>query len=217
MSFHSANFLHWFADSKVSDESSRPLIVYRGEHGAADLWNNGNNRTRKWGNYQTHLGALSFGSLNAARTYALNPNRRDDIPSAPRVTSAYLSIQNPVMNRPGDPYVELPDIAKAIGQRRARKIALDFKDYITHTCNWCDRIGSDFESFEEYFGSKSFDLDELYFVAYALFDDMRYAAVFKRAGFDGAIHGGDGVTFGETEFKVFGAEQVWPVSTENVR
>ena len=90
---------------------------------------------------------------------------------------------------------------------------MGLKDYITHTNNWCDRIGPRFSSFEEYFGSKSFALEDLYFNAYALFDDPQYAALFKDAGFDGAIHGGSGTTFDEAEYKVFSAKQVWPLST----
>jgi hypothetical protein len=210
-----ASFLPWFENSKVTDEFGHPLVVYRGEHGPIDLQVDENDHLRKWGGFQTRLGALSFGSERAAMTYALKPNRQDDFPLAPRVASAHLSIRNPVMNQPNDPFVELGDIARAVGANLAKKIAVDMKDHITNTNRWSDEIGLVFETFDDYFRSASFSFEDLYFDAYALFDEPTYAAMFKVAGFDGAIHGGSGATFGETEFKVFGAKQVWPLSSRS--
>jgi hypothetical protein len=162
------HLLRWFGDSKVTDEFGRPLIVYRGEHGALNAGIEGDWCTQGFGTFQTRLAALTFGSASAAKLYALNPNSRDDFPVAPRVFSAYLSIQNPIMNRPDDPFVELDDIAKAVGKDVARDIAIHFSDHITNTCNWLDDIGTKFETFENYLNSSSFNLSDIYFDAYAL-------------------------------------------------
>ena len=102
-----------------------------------------------------------------------------------------------------------PDIADVFGKNIALQIAFEMQKHIINTCNWCDRIGKDFENFNEYFNSSDFSLLDLYFDAYAFFDEPHYVAMLRKAGFDGAIHGGNGVTFGEAEFKVFGTNQVW--------
>ena len=101
---------------------------------------------------------------------------------SPRLFSGYLRIQNPIMNRPDDQFVELDDIARAIGKAAAREAAFHFRDHITNTCNWLDDIGMKFETFENYLNSRSFSLSNLYFDAYALFDDTHYSAFFRNAG-----------------------------------
>jgi hypothetical protein len=201
--------MRWFGNSKVTGEFGHPLVVYRGEHGSLNVATDGNRIQDRFGSFQTRLAALSFGTVSAAKLYALKPNNRDDFPVAPRLYSAYLSIQNPIMNRPDDPFVELDDIAKAVGKSVARDVAIHFGDHITNTCNWLDDIGMKFETFENYLNSSSFNLSDIYFDAYALFDDGQYAPIFRNAGFDGVIHGGCGETFGEAEYKVFSAKQVW--------
>jgi hypothetical protein len=211
MRHRSAEFLKWFGRSIVSDKFGNPLVVFRGEHGPRELAPATDDQSQKWGAFQTRLGALSFGSAKAASVYAMNPNRQDDWPFAPRVTAAHLSIQNPVMNRPEDPFVELEDIARAVGKAMTRKIALAMKDHIMHTNRWCDDIGPNFEKFDDYFNSSVFKFEDIYFSAYALFDDTRYVSIFSAAGFDGASHGGSGGTFGEAEYKVFSADQVLPL------
>jgi hypothetical protein len=206
------NFLEWFGRSIVSDKFGNPLVVFRGEHGPIELAPATGDQNQKWGAFQTRLGALSFGSAMAASVYAMNPNWQDDWPFSPRVTAAHLSIQKPVMNRPHDPFVELEDIARAVGKAVTREIALAMKDHITHTNRWCDDIGQNFENFDDYFYSSVFKFEDIYFDAYALFDDTRYVSIFRAAGFDGASHGGSGGTFGEVEYKVFSVDQVWPLT-----
>lgn len=209
--FHS-HFLNWHEGSKVVDESGLPLVAYRGEHGPLNEETEANSNTEGFGAFQTRLAALSFGSAAAAKLYALKPNNRDDFPAAPRIYSAYLQIQRPMMNRPDDPFVELDDIARAAGKEVAKDAAFQFSEHITNTCNWVDEIGMKFETVENYLNSNFFNLSDLYFDAYALFDDAKYAQIFRKSGFDGAIHGGSGETAGEAEYKVFSAKQVWLLS-----
>jgi hypothetical protein len=211
------HFLSWFAGSRVADECGRPLVVYRGEHGPLAAGIEGKWSKEGFGIFQARLAALSFGSAGAAKLHALKPNNRDDFPVAPRLYSAYLSIQNPVMNRPDDPFVELDDVVKALGKEVARDIAIQFSEHITNTCNWFDSIGMKFETFENYLNSSVFNLSDIYFDACALFDDAQYTSIFRNAGFDGAIHGGCGETFGEAEYKVFGTKQVWLLSSGDNR
>ena len=202
----------WFAGTRVIDEFGGPLVVYRGEHGPPHCADDQGSCEEPFGLFQTRLPTLSFGSASAARLYATKPNNRNDVLISPRLFSGYLCIQNPVMNRPDDQFVELEDIARAIGKKAAREAAVHFKDHITNTCNWIDDIGMKFETFENYLNSRSFNLSDLYFDAYALFDDTHHSAIFRDAGYDGAIHGGCGETSGEPEYKVFSPEQVWLLS-----
>ena len=120
------------------------------------------------------------------------------------------------MNRPNDPFVELDEIARAVGKEAATGIAVHFSDHITNTCNWLDEIGTRFETFENYLNSNSFNLSDIYFDAYALFDNAHYVSIFRSVGFDGVIHGGCGETFGEAEYKVFEAKQVWALSQKDL-
>jgi hypothetical protein len=52
---------------------------------------------------------------------------------------------------------------------------------------------------------------ELYFDAFPLFDDPKWVERFKAAGYDGAIHGGNGESALTAEYKVFDRSQVKPV------
>ena len=102
----SDHFFRWFRESKVTDGRGMPLAVYRGEHGAAPKFRNKTTYKTKY-QYQSRCGALSFGSVRSALTYAIKPNKCDDFPVAPRVMSCILSIQKPFLNQPNDPYVQM--------------------------------------------------------------------------------------------------------------
>jgi hypothetical protein len=198
-------FERWFAGSVVTDPAGCPLLTYRGEHGKIEEAHFSQSEPY----FQSRLGSLSFGSAAAASTYALTPNVTHESAISPRISSAYLSIKNPVINRPDDPYIELDEISQALGKKSAIEIAWRFQDYITHTNNWCDNIGVYFPDFECYANSDKFSLSDLYFSAHAIFDEAEYTALFGDAGFDGAIHGGSGATFGQPEYKVFSGNQIW--------
>ena len=88
--------------------------------------------------------------------------------------------------------------------------------FIMNTSKWVDDIGKSYQNFDQYFNSNQFCLKDLYFDAYALFDDHLCVAKFREAGFDGAIHAGCGETFGEIEYKVFSEKQVWPLHCAHV-
>lgn len=185
--------------SKVVDVFGDPLIVYRGEHGAPD------NRTR----FQSRMGSISFGSEAAARFYSCRPNRISDIVVEPRVISAFLSIQRPVMNRACDPFIEFREIELVLGFDKAREMALRMSPHIENTNNWIDRLGREYETVSAFLLSGISSLEKLYVDAYPVFDDVQFVHWFRSAGFDGAIHGGTGVTAGETEFKIFSASQAY--------
>lgn len=197
----SANFTQWFGASKVVDGQGKPLRVFRGEHGP--LQDNGGPSAA--GTFRSRYGALSFGDADTASFYASEPNDSDDTAEAPTVYPVYLKIENPVVNTPGDPFIELGAIATMLGEQEARRIALKFAGHIENTNNWT-------ENFAGYgsVGDALADgrLNDLYFMAYPLFDDPDEVAKFMQFGYDGAIHDGSGRNAGETEYKVFSREQV---------
>lgn len=170
--------------------------VYRGEHGLA-------------GNLlQTRLGSLSFGSCKAARVYANNPNVRGDIPQSPRIIRANITIKNPVINCPDDPFLEMATLIATLGYEQAKATAVRFENYVYDTDNWVSNFSNDYRNVGELILRKPELLVELYCLAYPVFDDYETVRLFKERGFDGAIHAGSGETLDEAEYKVFNKEQV---------
>lgn len=199
------NFWRWFGDSKVVDAEGRPLVAYRGEHGLSDT------------QFHTQLGSLSFGSKDAANTYSTDPNDYRMIPESPRVIPSYLKISNPVMHVDEDPFIELGDIAAALGNKEAIRIAKKFSDAIEGTGNWTEEINGDdqYSGVTEFLDKHPDRVNELYFDAYQYLDDAEEVAKLKAAGFDGAIHGGNGETAGENEYKIFDENQAKSATGNN--
>jgi len=197
----------WFGDSVVVDLDGRPLIVYRGEHGSLDVATG----DTVGASAQTRLGSISFGSRHCADRYAMKPNVVSDHADAPRITPAFLSIQRPVMNRPDDPFIELRDLANALGDEATRRIAIELAPFVEHTNNWDENFADRFSSVEVMTRECSDYVDLLFLDAYAVFDCARYVDWLKAAGYDGAVHGGAGESMGEAEYKVFSENQILPI------
>lgn len=180
----------------VSDLDQMPLVVFRGEHGeSTELIHS---RTR----------AISFGTACAASEYAQHPNRRGDTAFAPRVTPVYLTIRNPALDNRDDPFIEMGDIVEKLGRHRAELIARRFADHVENTGNWVEGFAHDFESVEHLLDMEPDRLADLYLDAYPVFDDDEVVGWFAEAGYDGAIHMGNGITALEPEYKVFDKSQV---------
>jgi hypothetical protein len=187
-------FKAWFGDSVVKDEAGNPLVVYRGQHGAS-------------GELESRLGALSFGSREAASLYASEPNDRRDFAEAPVVFPVYLSIQKPVILNLDDPFIDVTDAAEASGLAPA-EIATKFKDAIENTGRWEALQDEGFTSVADMVERAPERLNELYFNAYEAFDDADLVERFKANGYDGAVHIGNGETATEAEYKVFSPNHV---------
>jgi hypothetical protein len=180
----------------VSDPNRHPMIVYRGEHGTSTEPVHSPNR------------AISFGTAVAASSYAISPNNRSDMPAAPRVMAAYLSIAKPVIDNRDDPFIEMGTILEKLGRDKTERIARRFAGHIENTGNWVDGFAHDFESVEQLLDLEPERLSELYLDAYPVFDDDEVVGWFADAGYDGAIHLGNGETALEEEFKVFDRSQI---------
>ena len=196
-------FWQWFNESIVVDGLGRPLVVYRGEHGLVEQSTV----------FQSRLGSLSFGSADAARIYANQPNDRllDPFVRNARILPVYLRLERPLINEPSDPYVEFRDLSQLLGSECLTEIAKDFSCEIMQTSNWV-------ENFKEFSGPQQVAseapgrLNDLYFVSYALLDSKKWVERIGAAGFDGAIHCGLGATSCEPEYKVFSPQQAWVIS-----
>jgi N12 class adenine-specific DNA methylase len=203
----SEEFKRWFGGSKIVDKDGQPLKVYRGEHGAGAT-----------GKLQSRRGSLSFGSLDAAETYAAVPNDHEDNADHPRIYPAYLRITKPVINTPDEPFIDFKQIADAIGKEKALTIARELENEATNTNRWMDELRQEYDTPLEFLQKNPVSKwNELYMDAYHVFDRPQYVDWFKAAGYDGAIHGGNGDTAHDVEYKVFDADQVRSVFAPEVQ
>jgi hypothetical protein len=83
------------------DATGKPVTTYRGEYGASNM-------------PSTQLGSYTFGSKEAANLYASSPNNSRNVVEAMKVFPAQLSIRNPLVNTPDDPFVDLKFLRKAL-------------------------------------------------------------------------------------------------------
>lgn len=188
-----AGFNLWNEGNYAVDGEGRPLLVFRGEHGVAESV------------FQSRIGSLSFGSLETAVHYALNPNDRREQVREPRLIPAYLTIKNPVMVDANDPFIDLSLIAAAVGHEKARQIAVDLEQLILRTSYF---EGVKCDSLDSYLTDHPSALGDLYVDAFHVFDSHEYVEWFRQAGFDGAVHCGAGASMQTAEYKVFSPEQV---------
>lgn len=170
-------------------------VAYRGEHGEETAG----------ATFHTRQQALSFGSAKSARTYAKSPNNTHDQVTSPRLFKVKVAIENPFVNQPDDPFLEFSDIRRALGDERALAIAFEAEDHLMNTDNFnellddhsCDTLGE----LSEIMGETL--LDSLYVDAYVVLDQPEVIEDLREAGYDGAVHGGNGETAFEAEYKVF--------------
>lgn len=180
----------------VVAEGGQPIVVYRGEHGESP------------GLIHARTRAISFGSAAAASEYAQHPNRPGDIAVAPRVIAAYLLIANPVIDNRDDPFIEMGTIVDKLGRDKAERIARRFAAHIENTGNWVEGFSHDYDSVEHLLDLEPGRITDLYLDAYPVFDDDEVVEWFAHAGYDGAIHLGNGMTALEPEYKVFDGDQI---------
>lgn len=180
----------------VVAEDGQPVVVYRGEHGLLP------------GLVHARTRAVSFGSATAASEYARHPNKRGDVAVAPRVTPAYLAISNPVIDNRDDPFIEMGTIVDKLGRDKAERIARRFASHIENTGNWIEGFSHDYDSVEHLLDLEPGRITDLYLDAYPVFDDDEVVGWFAAAGYDGAIHLGNGITALEPEYKVFDHAQI---------
>lgn len=198
---HELPLIEWFGQSRARGPGGAPAVLYRGEHGALvdgeHLQSRGN--------------SLSFtADRDAANTYALSPNdsQLDRVAEAPRVTLVHLKIENPIIENHNDPFIELSHLVEKLGRREAKRIALKFDNDIQHTGNWEENYAREADGVAKLLKKKPNELENLYFNAYKFLDDIAEIERLKKAGYDGAIHIGNGETAGSLEYRVFSSRQV---------
>lgn len=184
-------------------DSAVNVAVFRGEHGDG-------------GELESRGKALSFGSRDVATIYAISPNVTTDPGLNPRILETEVTIYRPVINQPDDPFLEGADIIKALGVDEAKSLFLAEAEHLGNTDNFWEI--ADAMSVED--GEPSVMLAEmlrikgdslisqLYIDAYVVFDNDDYVQKFINAGFDGVVHGGNGMSHSEAEYKVFSPSQV---------
>lgn len=183
-------------DTVVKDKQGAPLKVYRGEHSDLDAGDNG---------VKTLLGSISFGDTSTASTYACEPNNSSLKADAPRVYPAYLIINRPFFNDPGDPFVDFGYLEKHLGKQVSDQFFLKHAAFAENTNNWQDEINPDNEwgNIAEFHEAHPERMSELYMELYPLLDDPDFIAILRTKGFDGAIYCGSGVNGSDDEYRVF--------------
>jgi hypothetical protein len=192
-----AAFKDWFGDSVVRDENGEPLVVYRGQHGAS-------------GELESRLPSLTFSTAQAASLYAEQPNNRADTAQAPVVFPVYLAVENPIVNDPTDPYIDLSVLEAALGRDAVVAVARQFAADLEQTGAWDAFDG--FENIEDVIARAPERLGELPVLAFKVLDDAALVEKLRAAGFDGAVHGGVGQTFESPEYRVFDEAQIKSVN-----
>jgi GNAT superfamily N-acetyltransferase len=202
-------FKAWFGDSKVVDPKGNPLPVYRGEHGA---FHENKDLTSK-------LASYTFGAdPETANLYATEPNDRRDTVEAPRVIPVYLRIENPFINAPDDPFIDLSYIQSKLGRAAAEAIALAHADHIRDTGSWMENVNEDgeFDTIQDVIDNAPQKLGELCFLTFQLLDgfmtedgkrDSRFVELIKSKGYDGAIYMGMGDNSDDIEYRIFSQNQ----------
>lgn len=174
------------------------MLVYRGEYGM----------TASEQPFHTRLPVIYFGELEVAKHYAFHPNQRGDVVINPRVIAADITILQPFINTPYDPYLEIKTVVERLGIHEALRIAMKFQSWIQQTDYWIEDISPKGVTVEQLYSKQTNKFMELYFQAYPFFCDAEEINRLKALGYDGAIHGGSGVaSAGRIEYCVFDAAQ----------
>lgn len=191
-------FKDWFSGSKVVTEDGQPRMVYRGEHGAtAD------------GELQTVLGNYTFSECpDVASTYAMRPNDFRLKPEQSRVVPAYLAIHKPVLSLLDDPFAELGDLEQKLGREFMTRMAIKHDGHVENTNNWQEDVGVGYDTVETFLHANPDGLSRLYMNAYPLLDDPEFVKASQEAGYDGAMHVGNGESYATLEFRVFERSQI---------
>jgi len=190
----------WFRDSKAVDANGEPMVLYRGEHGeSGDM------------DFQSRVASLSFGTKELANLYAEKPNRFGDRTVNPRVIPVYVRIENPLINTPNDPFIELGDVIDKLGMDVAKSAAHKLYDDIYNSGPWFSTYSEKYEGIDALIKKDPEALRNLYVLAWKFFDDFEFVNAAKKAGYDGAIHaeyGAHSENEQGAEYKVFDQSQV---------
>lgn len=119
-----------------------------------------------------------------------------------------MKIENPIIENHSDPFIELSHLAEKLGRREAKRIALKFDNEIQYAGNWADNYAREYGSVAHLLKKRPSELKNLYFDTYKFLDDIAEMERLKEAGYDGAIHIGNGETASVLEYRVFDPRQV---------
>ena len=173
--------------SRAADVTDPPLLVYRGEYGAARGVDPFDNTKRCTPSFTR--------SREVARVYAKHPNGAyDDVEDA-RLGSYYLDINNPLDLSTRDPDGNLVDSVATVEHLRAALVGRNGinEDEVFRVLEevdgwrWFDTAAGEADWVE---GSVRDVADEAYVEPHHLGDSPKFVALAERAGYDGLCYNG---------------------------
>lgn len=171
--------------------------VFRGQHGSAFL--------------QSRLASLSFvDSAAAAAFYALNPNNQSHTSADPTpvLIRCRLVINNPLTTDGADPFIEFQDLETKVGTEAAISLMLRHSEHVTGTSAWEDLFAERYPNLQALVNDDPSQLKELYLQMWPLLDHPDSVATLKKAGIDGAVYRGSGMSMNAVEYRAFDESQV---------
>ena len=99
-------------------------------------------------------------------------------------------------------------IKETIGTAFMTRMAIKHDGHIENTSNWQDDAGVGFDNVEHFLKDNPDGLSRLYMDAYPLLDDPEFVKASQEAGYDGAMHVGNGESHATLEFRVFERAQI---------
>lgn len=172
--------------------------VYRGEHGEEDEF------------IHSRLACYYFSDAEVASFYAMQPNFESDVAILPRVYPVKLTMKNPFIYQPRDPYIELSEVVDKLGADEAKRIALKFSTWIVVTDNWLSKVNeiNAYKDVGDFLTQHPDGFSDLYFQAWPFFQDKFEVEGLILAGFDGAVHQGSNISSASIEYCVFHKHQI---------
>lgn len=172
------------------------FLAYRGEHGDEPLL--------------SRLGSFAFvNSVGVAAYHSLQGNHpTQPPPRVRRVLECELTIENPLVNTPDQDTVSVEMVSQKVGREAGERLVLLHAPQLLAMRSWktalVDHRGSLAQLLEEDFERVAC----LPLPVQALLDCPQSVEELKKAGIDGAIYHGSGVSLDTVECRVVGLDQV---------
>lgn len=172
------------------------FLAYRGEHGDEPLL--------------SRLGSFAFvDSVGVAAYHSLQGNHpTQPPPRVRRVLECVLTIENPLVNTPEHDTVSVETVCQKVGRDAGERLVLLQAHRLLATRSWKAALAGQKGSLAQLLEEDFERVACLPLPVQALLDCPQSVAELRKAGIDGAIYHGSGVSLDTVECRVVGLDQV---------